>query len=207
MNALSGRGPSLSAPLVLASQSGSRKAMLEAAGVPFEAFPAHLDERALEESLRGAAPADIARELAAAKALAVSGEHPGRLVLGSDSLVTVGSRRFDKPADRAQAAEHLRCFSGREMQLHSAAALARDGQEIWRHAAMARLQVRELSEEFIQSYLDAEWPEVRHCVGVFRIEALGVHLFDAIDGDQFTVLGLPLLAVLDALRQFGELPR
>mgnify|MGYP000645749541 CR=1 FL=1 len=93
------------------------------------------------------------------------------------------------------------------MQLHSAAALARDGQEIWRHAAMARLQVRELSEEFIQSYLDAEWPEVRHCVGVFRIEALGVHLFDAIDGDQFTVLGLPLLAVLDALRQFGELPR
>ena len=190
--------------LVLASKSASRAAMLRAAGVAFEARPAAVDERALEASLHGARPDQIALALAEAKALAVAdGERP---VLGSDSLVVVGERRFDKPASREEAAGHLRDFSGRVMQLHSAAAIARGGSIAWRHAALATLQVRVLSDEFIESYLDAEWPAVSHCVGVFRIEGPGVQLFERIEGDQFTVLGMPLLAVLGALRDLGELP-
>jgi len=190
--------------IVLASRSASRRAMLESAGIAFEALPAEIDERALEQDMAGQPPERIALALAEAKALAP--EAPGRLVLGSDSLVVVDGRRFDKPASRENAAEHLRFFSGRVMQLHSAAAIVRDGQVIWRHAALASLHVNDLSEEFISSYLDAEWPEVGHCVGVFRIEALGVQLFERIEGDYFTVLGMPLLPVLGALRQFGELP-
>lgn len=193
--------------IVLASQSASRRAMLEQAGVAFEARPAHLDERALEAELAGSPAAAIALALAEAKALAVSEQCPDALVLGSDSLVEVDGRRFDKPKDREQAVEHLRFFSGREMHLHSAAALARNGAILWSHAAMASLHVIDLSDDFIESYLDAEWPEVAGCVGVFRIEARGVQLFRAISGDHFTVLGMPLLAVLGALREMGELPR
>jgi septum formation protein len=127
------------------------------------------------------------------------------LVLGSDSLVEVEGRRFDKPASRDQAAEHLRFFSGKTMLLHSAASLARGATVVWSHAALARLAVRPLSDAFIAAYLDAEWPAVAGCVGVFRIEALGVQLFESIEGDHFTVLGMPLLAVLAALRELGEL--
>lgn len=192
--------------IVLASKSGSRQAMLTAAGVAFTAQPADLDERALEASLAEAPPEDIARALARAKAEAVSTARPGELVLGSDSLVSVEGRRFDKPRDRSEAAEHLRFFSGRRMDLHSAAALARDGVVVWDHAAVASLHVRPLSEAFIDAYLDAEWPDVAACVGVFRIEALGVQLFERIEGDHFTVLGMPLLPVLDALRRQGEMP-
>lgn len=190
--------------IVLASKSTSRAAMLEAAGVPFETRPAAVDERALEAAMDGARPDQIALALAEAKALAV--DENACPVLGSDSLVVVGDRRFDKPASREEAAEHLRAFSGRVMQLHSAAAIARAGAIVWRHAALATLHVRALSEGFIASYLDAEWPDVSHCVGVFRIEALGVQLFERIEGDQFTVLGMPLLPVLGALRDLGELP-
>jgi len=193
--------------IVLASQSASRKAMLEAAGVPFEAVPAQLDERALERELAGQGPEEIALALAKAKALAVGGKRPGAIVLGSDSLVEVAGRRFDKPANRAEAAEHLRFFSGRIMHLHSAAALIRDGSAVWSHAALAKLRVVDLSDPFIDSYLDHEWPAVSGCVGVFRIEGRGVQLFEAIDGDHFTVLGMPLLAILAALRDLGELPR
>jgi septum formation protein len=189
--------------LILASQSGSRRAMLSAAGVDFTAIPAHLDERRLEAELAAEAPEEVALALAAAKAEAVSTEHPADLVLGSDSLVVAGGRRFDKPASREEAAEHLRWFSGKEMELHSAAALARGGAVVWRHGALARLRVRALDEGFIARYLDAEWPEVGACVGVFRIEGRGVHLFESIAGDHFTVLGMPLLPVLGALREFG----
>ena len=192
--------------LILASQSASRRAMLDAAGVTYEAMPAYLDERALEVSLQGSPPDLIALALAEAKALAVSKERPEATVLGSDSLVAVDGRRFDKPASRDQAAEHLRFFSGREMQLFSAACLARGDQVLWTHVALARLQVRELSEGFIADYLAHEWPAVAGCVGVFRIEARGVQLFNAIEGDHFTVLGMPLLPVLGALREQGELP-
>lgn len=191
--------------LVLASQSASRKAMLTAAGVNFDPRPAHLDERALEAELDGHPPEQIALALAQAKAEAVSREVPGALVLGSDSLVVSGGSRFDKPRDKLEAAEHLRRFAGRTMELHSAAALVREGSLVWRHAAVAKLAVRPLSEEFIEAYLDAEWPAVAGCVGVFRLEAMGVQLFHAIEGDSFTVLGMPLLPVLEALRQQGVL--
>lgn len=192
--------------IILASQSGSRRAMLEAAGVPFMALPAKVDERAIEAGLVGASADEVAVTLARAKARAVSELHPERLVLGSDSLVVCDGRRFDKPADRKSAAEHLRFFSGKTMELHSAAALARNGSVSWEHAAVARLKVRVLSDEFIADYLDHEWPEVAGCVGVFRIEARGVQLFEEIGGDHFTVLGMPLLAVLGGLREVGELP-
>ena len=197
MSAIAGEG------IILASNSASRKAMLEAAGVAFEARAGDVDERALEAEMEDAEPAEIAQALAAAKATAVEAKG---LVLGSDSLVEVEGRRFDKPATREQAAEHLRFFSGKVMTLHSAAALARDGRIVWMGSDFARLKVRQLSEEFIAAYLDAEWPEVSYCVGVFRIEGPGVHLFDSIMGDQFTVLGMPLLQVLAALREEGALP-
>lgn len=190
--------------LVLASQSASRRAMLEAAGVPFRPEPARIDERALEQALAGAPPEAVALALAEAKAKAVSAP-ADTLVLGSDSLVSVAGRRFDKPADRAEAAAHLRFFSGKVMHLHSAAALARAGTLVWSAGEVARLHVRELSEAFIADYLAAEWPAVGACVGVFRIEARGVQLFDRIDGDHFTVLGMPLLPVLGALRQYGAM--
>ncbi len=191
--------------LVLASQSGSRMAMLDAAGVAFTSVPASIDERALETALAGDAPGAIALALAEAKAQAVSDRLAEALVLGSDSLVTVDGRRFDKPRNRDEAAEHLRYFSGRQMQLHSAAALARGGTRLWGHSDRAVLQLRELSESFIASYLDQEWPAVASCVGVFRIESMGVQLFSSIEGNYFTVLGMPLLAVLQALREYGEL--
>ncbi|USA39182.1 Maf family protein [Pelagerythrobacter marinus] len=190
--------------IVLASRSASRAAMLAAAGVAFEARPAPIDERALEAAMDGAAPGQVALALAEAKALAAG--DPAVPVLGSDSLVVVDGARFDKPADRDRAAEHLRAFSGRTMELHSAAAIARGGTIAWRHAAVARLQVRRLSQRFIESYLDAEWPAVSHCVGAFRIEGPGVQLFETIEGDHFTVLGMPLLPVLGALRDMDVLP-
>ena len=193
--------------IVLASQSASRKAMLAAAGVAFEASPADLDERAIEAGMNGASPGEVAQALAAAKAVAVSRARADALVLGSDSLVEVSGRRFDKPASREDAAAHLRFFSGKTMRLHSAAALARDGAVVWQCDLVASLYVNDLSDRFIESYLAAEWPAVAGCVGVFRLEARGVQLFEKIEGDHFTVLGMPLLPVLGALRAFGELPR
>jgi septum formation protein len=175
--------------------------MLDAAGIPFRVQPAHVDERGIELALGDAQPAGVALELARAKALAVFA--PGELVLGSDSLVACAGRRFDKPADRANAADHLRFFSGKTMELHSAAALVRDGEVLWSAHAEARLHVAALSDAFIEAYLDAEWPAVAGCVGVFRIEGRGVQLFDRIEGDYFTILGMPLLMVQAALRKLG----
>jgi septum formation protein len=191
--------------IVLASQSASRRAMLEAADIPFRAQPAHVDERGIELELGDAPASQVALELAKAKALAVFA--PNEVVLGSDSLVSCEGRRFDKPASREQAAEHLRFFSGKVMELHSAAALVRDGEVIWADNALARLHVASLSDAFIETYLDAEWPAVAGCVGVFRIEARGVQLFESIEGDYFTILGMPLLMVQAALRKMGVLPQ
>ncbi|GLK44355.1 MULTISPECIES: Maf family protein [Novosphingobium] len=193
--------------IVLASQSGSRRAMLEAAGIAYRAQPAHVDERGIEAALGDASAPEVALELAKAKALNVSRETSGAVVLGSDSLVSCGGRRFDKPASRENAAEHLRFFSGKVMELHSAAALVRDGEVLWAENAVAQLHVADLSDAFIESYLDAEWPEVGACVGVFRIEGRGVQLFEKIDGDYFTILGMPLLKVQAALRGLGVLTR
>lgn len=191
--------------LILASKSASRRAMLHAAGVAYESIPADLDERAVEAGLAGAAPPEVAEALAVAKAAAVAALRPGALVLGSDSLVVCAGRRFDKPGNREEAGEHLRFFSGKVMELHSAAALVKDGGCEWSHASLARLHVRELSEDFVAAYLDREWPAIGHTVGAFRIEGPGVQLFTEIEGDQFTVLGMPLLPLLGALREEGVL--
>ena len=189
--------------LILASSSSIRRDLLSAAGVEFEIVPPGIDEGALKAEL--GEPASIASELASAKAIAVSRDRPEATVIGSDSIVSVEGRLFDKPSDRSEAAEHLRFFSGKPMELTSAAALALDGRETWRRADTATLHVRDLSETFIADYLEAEWPEVGHTVGVFRLEARGVQLFDRIEGDYFTVLGMPLLPLLGALRDRGLL--
>lgn len=191
--------------LILASQSASRKAMLEAAGVPFEARQSNVDEAEIKRELVAVPPAEVAMILAEAKAMTVSVGAPDRLVLGGDSLVEVCGRLFDKPRTRADAAAHLRFFSGQEMRLHGAAVLMRGGSVVWRHADCARLRVRTLSPAFIESYLAREWPAVAGCVGVFRMEGPGVQLFDHVDGSHFTVLGMPLLPLLSALRDHGEI--
>ena len=195
--------------LILASKSASRRAMLDAAGVVHDSIPADLDERAVEAGLEGATPAEVAEALSVAKAAAVAALHPQALVLGADSLVVCAGRRFDKPRSRDEAGEHLRFFSGRLMELHSAAALVQaDGSGtgcVWSNTSQARLHVRPLSEEFIAYYLNLEWPAIGHTVGAFRIEGPGVQLFQQIEGDQFTVLGMPLLPLLGALREAGVL--
>lgn len=191
--------------LILASASPIRRALLGQAGIAHRIVPAAVDEAPIKADHGD--PENATRALAEAKARAVSNSHPGDWVLGGDSMVTVGKEMFDKPADRDDAADHLRRFSGQSMVLTSAASLARNGAVEWSLADQARLKVRELSEDFIQRYLDSEWPEVAYCVGVFRLEGPGVQLFDSIEGDYFTVLGLPLLPVLGALRARGLAPR
>lgn len=192
--------------IILASGSASRRAMLDAAGVDYEVIPSTVDEGAIKGAMlaEGQDARAIAAALAKAKAVSVSMLHPERLVLGGDSIVSVGPRLFDKPVDRADAAEHLRAFSGKLMVLNSAAALARNGAVIDWRADDAHLEVRRLSDAFIETYLDAEWPAIAGCVGSFRIEARGVQLFEVITGSHFTVLGMPLLAVLEMLRAQGE---
>jgi septum formation protein len=178
--------------------------MLAAAGVEFEVASPQIDEAALKaEALL---TDDLASDLAQAKALSVSEGRPGDWVIGSDSVVSVQGQMFDKPVDRNQAADHLQFFSGKTIQLTSAAALARGGAIDWTHAQTAALEVRPLSDAFIQSYLDEEWPEVGYCVGVFRMEGRGVQLFSRIEGDHFTILGMPLIPLLGALRERGVLP-
>lgn len=189
--------------LVLASSSAIRRAMLEAAGVAFELASPSVDEAALKAG--ALLTDDLAEDLAKAKALSVSETRSADWVVGSDSVVTIDGRLFDKPADRDQAAEHLRLFSGKTMQLTSAVALARGDAIAWSHAETAALEVRPLSEAFIAGYLDQEWPEVGHCVGVFQLEGRGVQLFSRIEGDYFTILGMPLLPLLGALRERGLL--
>lgn len=191
--------------LLLASTSPIRGTLLANAGVPYGAVAPEVDEAAVKVGFAGT-DAELATALAEAKALSVSGRHAGALVIGSDSVVSAGGRRFSKPGGRDVAAEHLRFFSGRTMELTSAVALACGGGVEWRHAARARLQVRQLSDEFIEHYLDEDWPEVSYCVGVFRLEGPGVQLFERIEGDHFTILGLPLLPLLGALRDRRVLP-
>jgi septum formation protein len=189
--------------LILASRSAIRRKILEDAGVEFEIISPDIDEEAAKD---GSSDFEaIATSLAEAKATAVSALRPGAWVIGSDSVVSVDGRLFNKPRDRDEAADHLRFFSGKTMHLVSAVALARDGEVDWSRLGRAGLEVRELTEEFIQAYLDAEWPEVGNTVGVFRMEGRGAQLFDAIAGGHYTILGMPLLPVLKQLRKRGML--
>lgn len=191
--------------LVLASASAIRALMLIGAGVDFAVDPAWIDESAVK-ARHGGDDAALAAALAQAKALETSARHSKSWIIGGDSLVSVDGRRFDKPAGRDEAADHLRFFSGRPMRLTSAVALAADGRIDWSHAGEAVLHVRHLSEDFIHTYLDAEWPAVGGCVGVFRMEGRGVTLFEAVEGDHFTILGMPLIPLLGALRERGVMP-
>ena len=193
--------------LLLASQSASRRAMLTAAGVPFDATAAGVDEDAAKASLAGTKPRDLADALAELKAVKVSLRHPDRLVLGSDSVVALADGSLlDKPESREQAAEHLARMSGTRHELWSAAVVAEAGRPVWRHVEAARMHVRPLSPAFIDWYLNREWPAIAGCVGCYRIEGPGAQLFSRIEGSQFTVLGLPLLNVLDYLRVRGVMP-
>ncbi|NNM77285.1 septum formation protein Maf [Sphingomonas sp. ID1715] len=189
--------------LILASQSTGRSEMLRAAGVPFEAVSPGVDEEAAKASLRGEGlkARELADALAELKALKLSAKHPGALVLGCDSVVELqDGRMLDKAGAREEAAEHLRQLSGRRHYLYSAAVIAEAGRPIWRFVDRATMHVRPLSDAFIAAYLDREWEQARWCVGVYRVEGPGAQLFNRIEGSHFTVIGLPLLPLLDYLR-------
>jgi septum formation protein len=195
----------VAAPLVLASGSAVRRQLLEAAGIPVEVRPASLDERAVEASAPPDDPAAIAALLARKKALHVAKDVPGRLVVGADQTLALGNRRFDKPADRAGARAQLQALAGRIHELHAAVAVARGAEVLFAHVAVARLTMRPLSDAFLDRYLDAAGAAVTASVGGYQLEALGVHLFERIEGDHFTILGLPLLPLLAYLRAEGSL--
>lgn len=189
--------------LIVASQSAGRRAMLESAGVPFEAMAPGVDEDTAKASLRadGLKARDMADALAELKALKLSGKEPRALVLGCDSIVELqDGRMLDKAGTRDEAAEHLRLLSNRRHYLYSAAVIAEGGRAVWRFVDRVTMHVRALSETFISDYLDREWEHARWCVGVYRVEGPGAQLFTRIEGSQFTVIGLPLLPVLDYLR-------
>lgn len=197
------RGP----PLVLASGSGTRRQLLEAAGVPVAVDPAAIDERAVEAPLRaaGALPAAVAAHLAAAKARAVAPRHPGRLVLGADQVLALGTALFSKPASAAAARDHLRRLAGHTHSLHAALCLVRGEATVFATVAEARLTMRPLSEPFLDAYLKAEGEAVLASVGAYRLEGLGIQLFSHVEGDHATILGLPLMELLPALRDAGAL--
>jgi septum formation protein len=187
-------------PLILASQSRTRQALLSNAGINFEAVAAEIDERAVQQASGLSAPGDVAALLAREKALSVSARLSGKFVIGADQTLALGERLFSKPAGRAQAAEQLRALAGRSHELHSAVAVACDGKILFERAAIARMTMRRLGEPAIDAYLDEAGEAVTTSVGAYQLEGLGVHLFARIEGDHFTILGLPLLPLLAFLR-------
>jgi septum formation protein len=187
-------------PLILASQSRARQALLAGAGIKFEAVPADIDERAMQQASGMTAPGDVAALLAREKSLSVSSQLSGRLVVGADQTLALGSRLFSKPAGRVQAAEQLRALAGGVHELHSAVAVARDGEIVFAALASARMTMRKLDEAEIEAYLDEAGEAATSSVGAYQLEGLGVHLFERIEGDYFTILGLPLLQLLAFLR-------
>jgi len=188
-------------PLVLASRSNVRGKILAAAGLPFEIRPADIDERRVEKESSMTDAAAVARHLAHAKAAAVAARMPGRLVLGADQTLARGNHRFSKPADRASAAEQLRALRGRTHELHSALALVRGGEALFAHVSTARLTMRDFSDEFLEDYLDMIGDTALASVGGYQLEGIGIHLFERVEGDYFTILGLPLLPLLAHLRE------
>lgn len=194
--------------IILASQSASRRAMLDAAGVVFTAEAAGVDEESVKAAMiaEGTDGRRLADALAELKAIKVSRRHPTALVLGCDSTVAAeDGTLIDKAASREDSRAQLQSLAGTTHRLTSAAVVALGGEPIWRHVDTARLTMRPFSDAFLDSYLDAEWPAIQHCVGGYRLEGLGAQLFSRIDGDHFTILGLPLLPLLDWLRARGEL--
>ena len=194
-----------SQPLILASQSSARQVLLRNAGLSFDAIPAGLDERGIQENSGLQDPSMVAALLARAKASDVSSRYPGRLVLGADQTLALGNRFFSKPIGRDQAAAQLRDLAGQTHELHSAIAIVRDGEVMFADVSIAYMTMRPLGDDAIAAYLDAAGDKVMTSVGCYQIEGLGVHLFDRIDGDHFTILGLPLLSLLTFLRNAGLL--
>lgn len=187
--------------LVLASASASRAALLAAAGVAFDVVPARIDEDAVKAS--GLGPDAVAATLAELKAGAVCAAHPGRLVLGADQVLVVDGILMSKAGTRAEAADQLRQLRGKRHELISALALAHDGAVVWRHVDRSTLAMRDASDVFLEAYLDAEGDAVLGSVGCYRLEGMGAQLFESVEGDYFSILGLPLLPLLGALRGFG----
>ena len=192
-------------PLLLASRSASRQMLLRNAGIPFEAVPADIDERETQRDSRLTKPGEVAELLAVLKALRVANHFHLRWILGADQTLSHGDNIFSKPASRADAFKQLKQLAGKTHELHSALAMVRHGDVVWRSVTVARLKMRDLSDEAINKYLDAAGDKVTASVGAYQLEGLGVHLFEHIDGDHFTILGLPLLPLLDFLRSQGLL--
>lgn len=194
-------------PIVLASGSPFRRKMLEDAGIVIEAVPADIDERAVEEAIRdsGITPGELAAILAEAKAVDVSQRLPGRLVIGADQTLSLGDEVLHKPQDMEDARRRLLALSGRVHQLNSAVVLARDGAVLWRQVSIARLTMRPLTPEFIGRHLSRVGEKALSSVGAYQIESEGIQLFEAIEGDLFTIVGLPLLPLLAELRNLGEI--
>lgn len=187
-------------PLILASQSGARKLLLANAGLEFKAITADIDEREIQAASKLSSPREIALLLACEKAKAVSAHHPESYVIGADQTLALGNRLFNKPAGRAQAMMQLRELAGKSHALNSAVAVARDGKVVFEDVSVARMTMRQMSEAEIQAYLDAAGDAVTTSVGAYQLESLGIHLFERIEGDHFTILGLPLLPLLAFLR-------
>jgi nucleoside triphosphate pyrophosphatase len=187
-------------PLILASQSRARRMLLGNAGIAFDAVPAEIDERAVQKDSGLSVPGEIAGLLAREKARFVSTTNPTRYVVGADQTLALGSRLFSKPGGRTQAAEQLRLLAGATHELHSAVAVALDGKIMFSDVSVARMTMRRLGESEIETYLDHAGEAVTTSVGAYQLEGLGVHLFERIEGDHFTILGLPLLPLLAFLR-------
>ncbi|MBN9599388.1 MAG: Maf family protein [Afipia sp.] len=192
--------------VILASQSSARQALLRNAGVDFVALAAELDERAIEAASGLSAPEQIAELLAREKALHIARQQPGRIVIGADQTLALGARRFSKPAGRAAAARQLRALAGNTHHLNSAVVVAQDDEVLFAHVAVARMTMRPLGDDDIAHYLDRAGAKVIASVGAYQLESVGVHLFDQIEGDYFTILGLPLLPLLGFLRSIGRTP-
>lgn len=190
-------------PLILASRSKVRQTLLEGAGVPIEICPADLDERQVEADAAPQAPGAVAAHLACEKARAVAKLRPGRLTLGADQTLALGNTRFSKPADISAARRQLRALSGQSHELHSAIAFVQDGAVLFECVGVARLTMRAFSDEFLDLYLKCTGSAATASVGAYQLESFGVQLFERIEGDYFTILGLPLLQALQFLRQRG----
>jgi septum formation protein len=191
--------------VILASSSPFRRMLLANAGLEFEAHAAKIDERAIEAPLEknGASPDAVASVLAKAKAEEVSGRFPNAFVIGSDQTMSLGDQVFHKPRDMADAANHLRLLSGKTHRLNSAIAIMRNGDLLWQHVSYASLTMRAVSADFISRHLARVGEKALGSVGAYQLEGEGIQLFDKIDGDYFTILGLPLLPLLGKLRELG----